>query len=341
MTHQRPVGIILIACWYFLSALFTFLGALGVFASSDLLNVVNLASYAIAVGLFLLVIAVAQAGLAWQLLEGVDWARLTILVLQAIGAVLNLLSGIFFFMGVTLFDVSFNSSGLGSISLVFAFINFAIVYYLLQPEVIYFFNKSGRYQPPPPAGFPGGGGIHQVPAQLPTNIGHNQPNIAPNIGPDIAPNQPVVYHSEPKRPSTEGLRSTQAGTQPPTATRFSNSGVNNNPTGSADPTVLATSRPKSKAWLVPLNDSKQHFRLESTTIIGRDKRRAQVVLNDPRSSGEHARIQYQDGQFVLHDLASTNGTYWNKKKINSPMPLIDGDHLRFGRSEFMFKEVRR
>lgn len=44
------------------------------------------------------------------------------------------------------------------------------------------------------------------------------------------------------------------------------------------------------------------------TVIGRDKDTADIPINDPLISRQHAAISYDDDAFVLKDLESTNGT---------------------------------
>ncbi len=49
-------------------------------------------------------------------------------------------------------------------------------------------------------------------------------------------------------------------------------------------------------------------------------------------SRRHARIFFQNDQFHIEDLGSTNGTYLNGTRLDpySPRPLGDGDELRLG-----------
>src|SRR3984957_8900 len=42
---------------------------------------------------------------------------------------------------------------------------------------------------------------------------------------------------------------------------------------------------------------------------------ATLVLNDDYASSRHARIFPQDGQWIVEDLGSTNGTYLDKQKV--------------------------
>jgi hypothetical protein len=54
-----------------------------------------------------------------------------------------------------------------------------------------------------------------------------------------------------------------------------------------------------------------------------------VVLDDPTVSRLHARLAFRDGKWVLHDLASTNGTLINGARLDW-CTLQPGDHLVLG-----------
>ncbi|HEY5961810.1 MAG TPA: FHA domain-containing protein, partial [Polyangiaceae bacterium] len=47
-------------------------------------------------------------------------------------------------------------------------------------------------------------------------------------------------------------------------------------------------------------------------------------------SKQHARISYRDGLFVVTDLNSTNGTYVNRRKIQEPTKISEGDRVYVG-----------
>jgi len=57
-----------------------------------------------------------------------------------------------------------------------------------------------------------------------------------------------------------------------------------------------------------------------------------LVIDDEFASGRHARISRQDGQWVLEDLGSTNGTYLRKEQLQGPMPLQIKVPVRIGRT---------
>ncbi len=83
----------------------------------------------------------------------------------------------------------------------------------------------------------------------------------------------------------------------------------------------------------------QQFGLKrGRNTVGRDSSRADIVLEGETVSGEHARVQFEQGQFYVYDLASTNGTFVNNRRIQRQM-LMDGDVVRFGNAQLVFKRV--
>ena len=60
-----------------------------------------------------------------------------------------------------------------------------------------------------------------------------------------------------------------------------------------------------------------------------------LVLDDMSVSASHAWIMVQQGQYVLMNTLSTNGTFVNGKRIHEAA-LKHGDRVRFGQAEFTF-----
>jgi hypothetical protein len=63
-------------------------------------------------------------------------------------------------------------------------------------------------------------------------------------------------------------------------------------------------------------------------LIGRS-RSCDIVLEDPNVSRRHARLIHRDGRWVLQDLASTNGTHLNGRRVGR-CELRVGDLLLLG-----------
>jgi pSer/pThr/pTyr-binding forkhead associated (FHA) protein len=65
---------------------------------------------------------------------------------------------------------------------------------------------------------------------------------------------------------------------------------------------------------------------------------ATLVLNDDYASTHHARIFPQDGQWLVEDLGSTNGTYLDRHKVIRPTQVSVGVPIRIGKTVL---ELRR
>ncbi|MGP3967813.1 FHA domain-containing protein FhaB/FipA [Streptomyces sp. 6N223] len=58
-----------------------------------------------------------------------------------------------------------------------------------------------------------------------------------------------------------------------------------------------------------------------------------IVLDDDYASGHHARIYPdQDGQWIVEDLRSTNGTYLDRMRLTVPTPIPPGTPIRIGKT---------
>ena len=59
---------------------------------------------------------------------------------------------------------------------------------------------------------------------------------------------------------------------------------------------------------------------------------ATLVLSDDYASTRHARLFPQDGQWLVEDLGSTNGTYLDRQKVTQPTPVPIGVPIRIGKT---------
>jgi len=97
---------------------------------------------------------------------------------------------------------------------------------------------------------------------------------------------------------------------------------------------------KLVGWLVVINDDSygNDFRLyEGRNKIG-TATGCDIVLADPSVSGEHTTIFFQNGEFLIQDLFSTNGTKVNDISIREGV-LKEGDKLKLGNTLLKFKSV--
>ncbi len=94
----------------------------------------------------------------------------------------------------------------------------------------------------------------------------------------------------------------------------------------------------AKLFFVGLDGTERSYRLQTHRpfTVGRDPGN-DIILRDPKVSRHHAEIVFERGFFVLHDLASANGTYVNAKRVRVA-PLTHGVKVRMGNSHGRFSE---
>jgi len=85
------------------------------------------------------------------------------------------------------------------------------------------------------------------------------------------------------------------------------------------------------AWIVVLSGPYQgrEFRLKKITDIGREEAHNDIRLDDRTISRQHARIRYEEGVFVIYDLASANGVFVNGEQVQRQV-LAHGDRIKLG-----------
>jgi len=69
---------------------------------------------------------------------------------------------------------------------------------------------------------------------------------------------------------------------------------------------------------------------------GRDPAMCGIVLNEPRVSGVHATVKFENGQLFVRDENSNNGTLVNGNRLSPGVwsPVQGGSMVRFGPVEF-------
>jgi pSer/pThr/pTyr-binding forkhead associated (FHA) protein len=63
-----------------------------------------------------------------------------------------------------------------------------------------------------------------------------------------------------------------------------------------------------------------------------------LVLTDDYASTRHARVFQRDGQWLVEDLGSTNGTFLDRAKVTQPTAVSTGTPIRIGKTVL---ELRR
>ncbi|HVB22767.1 MAG TPA: FHA domain-containing protein [Ktedonobacteraceae bacterium] len=115
------------------------------------------------------------------------------------------------------------------------------------------------------------------------------------------------------------------------------------PGGALAPTQAATmdkiSNPASFVLRSENGTVLQEFPLEKQEIaIGRAPNSDILLSKDKLTSRRHATVYYENGQYVLRDERSANGTFVNGQQLEemTPRVLQDGDHVGIGEHELIF-----
>src|SRR5688572_1471962 len=94
--------------------------------------------------------------------------------------------------------------------------------------------------------------------------------------------------------------------------------------------------PRSVAIVV--QKTGQKFPLKTRKVkIGRGPSNQVIIPDDTFTSRNHAWITYEDGEFWLEDLGSTNGTLLNGHPVVKRQVLSSGDKIRVGHTELTFE----
>jgi pSer/pThr/pTyr-binding forkhead associated (FHA) protein len=96
---------------------------------------------------------------------------------------------------------------------------------------------------------------------------------------------------------------------------------------------------KKKPLLVVRNGPNEGARFSlsaNDSVIGRHPD-STICLDDVTVSRRHAHLEQADGQVVLRDLGSLNGTYVNQERIEE-IALRHGDEVQIGRYRMVFFE---
>jgi len=85
------------------------------------------------------------------------------------------------------------------------------------------------------------------------------------------------------------------------------------------------------------SEGRDTFPIGDELTLGRDPRNS-LLVTDAFASGFHLRILKTGiNQYTLEDLNSSNGTFLNGVQVEKTSTLKEGDHIRVGRTEFVFK----
>ena len=100
-------------------------------------------------------------------------------------------------------------------------------------------------------------------------------------------------------------------------------------------TRISTQKKPGIAILVKILQGIESQRLfsQNEIMIGRDTH-CDLSMMDETMSAHHARLVHHHGQWWLEDLNSTNGTFLNGERLNTPAVIITGDEFKCGNTFF-------
>lgn len=108
----------------------------------------------------------------------------------------------------------------------------------------------------------------------------------------------------------------------------------------AGSTVILQRGPQKQimAMLVNRKRPQERYDVTASSDIGRATTN-QIILNNATISRQHAKIKFERDDFYLYDLGSANHSFVNEKQVTDPMVIKDGDVVRLGELEFLFKRL--
>lgn len=107
-----------------------------------------------------------------------------------------------------------------------------------------------------------------------------------------------------------------------------------------NPTVYFSEETQQTTWILAYRGDglEQDLVLDDFPfLIGKDPKRVDGILQADTVSRVHARILEKEGELLVEDYNSTNGTYLNGKllSMNTPVKLKAGDRLVFATEEYI------
>ena len=95
--------------------------------------------------------------------------------------------------------------------------------------------------------------------------------------------------------------------------------------------------PPKAVTLVEAKTGQRYLVKHHKVKIGRGPSNQVMVADDTFASRNHAWITYEDGEFWVEDLGSTNGTLLNGHPVVKRQVLSPGDKIRVGHTELTFE----
>jgi pSer/pThr/pTyr-binding forkhead associated (FHA) protein len=74
---------------------------------------------------------------------------------------------------------------------------------------------------------------------------------------------------------------------------------------------------------------------DGVTSLGRHPD-SDIYLDDITVSRRHAEVERRNGNYLVRDVSSLNGTYLNQKRVDADMGLANGDEVQVGKFKLVF-----
>jgi len=102
--------------------------------------------------------------------------------------------------------------------------------------------------------------------------------------------------------------------------------------GQSEATILHSPRPAARLIVKQGPQIGILFPITADRLmIGREEA-CNIIIQDPEVSRRHCELAWKEGDFVLQDLGSTNGTFVNGVQITAPVVLKPGDSVGIGQT---------
>lgn len=100
----------------------------------------------------------------------------------------------------------------------------------------------------------------------------------------------------------------------------------------ADETVLIWDVSKDLKFTDLKNNKTFVYNLKDQMVLGRKEDLCDIAFSyDKNVSGKHCKITLTDGELILEDLNSSNGTWINDRKVTGKEVLHSGDEMKLGK----------
>jgi pSer/pThr/pTyr-binding forkhead associated (FHA) protein len=106
---------------------------------------------------------------------------------------------------------------------------------------------------------------------------------------------------------------------------------------SAEEQAAISALPRHSALLVMQRGPSvgSRFLLDAERTVAGRSEHADIFLDDVTVSRKHAEFVRENGQFLVRDIGSLNGTYVNRNRVDA-VSLVTGDEVQIGKYRLTF-----